>query len=206
MHEYSYSSDERRKWNVWLYVLSVTLIGILNVVIAVVEGLHSGLLVIQPPTTMVLFGFIHRQFVNRLWRHNLWRKVGIVSVPDLDGTWKGEIISSFENNPGQSLEESVKKSVEVRIFQSWTQMRIVWKTDESASSSEVAAIVRHDRSSCVLHYEFHNEPDELGVDTMDRHRGTVVLNIGENKLTGRYYTDRKILTKGRIYLKRDITS
>lgn len=151
---------------------------------------------------MALFAIIHRLFVSKLWRHQWLRKLGIVSVPDLEGSWAGYVVSSFTNYSGQRLEESDKKSVEVRISQSWTHIRIVWKTDESSSSSEVAAIVRHDKSSCVLHYEYNNEPVELGVDTMDAHRGTVVLDIGENELNGRYYTNRKIPTKGRISLTR----
>ncbi len=204
MHEYSYNSVERRKWTVWLTLISIAAVGGLNWIIASAGEQFSWLLTVQPPSTMAIFAGLHKLFVNTLWRKKLMQKFGIVSVPDLEGRWEGHLVSSFTNEPGQTLEESDQKPVEVRITQTWTHIRISWRTDESSSASEVASIVRHDKSSCVLHYEYNNEPEELGVETMDSHRGTVILDIGENELNGRYYTNRTIPTKGRVFLKRDV--
>lgn len=204
MHWYTYNSNERRNWAIALFVLSGVAITGLNFLIAAAGEHASWLLTVQPPSVMAIFAIAHWFFVRHLWRVRIMQRLGIVSVPDLNGCWKGHIVSSFTNDPGQTPAESDKKPVKVRIIQSWTHIRIVWSTDESASSSEVAAIIRRDRSNCVLHYEYHNEPDELGHKDMHAHRGTVILNIGENNLKGRYYTNRMISTKGTISLTRAV--
>ena len=202
VHEYSYNSDERRQWTVWLYRFSLAIITVLNIGIALLHDLNNVLLVFQAPTTVFVFGFIHRQFETRLWQRKWLRRLGVVSVPDLSGHWKGHVISSFMNEPGNTAEESIRRKIDVTITQTWNQISIKLKTDESTSVSESASIICNGSKDCVLHYQYRNEPEPLVVSTMDRHRGTVLLNISTNELNGRYYTDRKIPTEGKMYLKR----
>lgn len=202
MHEYSYNSDERRRWTVWLFRSSIVLTGAINLAIAMTHEQNNLILVAQPPTVMSVFALANRLFLRRLWRWRCAQWLGVVSVPDLNGNWTGHYISSYHNEAGIELEEAEKKPVKVTISQTWERISIDWEADNSSSKSYVASIIRHSDTSYVLHYEYANRRKSLVSPTQVSHDGTVGLKISKDLLEGDYFTNANPPTHGRIRLER----
>ncbi len=207
MHEYSYNSDERRKWTVWLFRASVAISIALGLALAALEAAINQLdwivvVVLQPPATMAVFRAVNNIFETWLWRTKWLRKFDLVTMPNLNGCWKGYVISSFDNELGQQLENPRKREVNVDIVQTWNQIRIAWSTDDSTSSSNVAAIVCLDNKKSELHYLYFNRTRTFAHKNMHAHSGATRLEIGESEMTGEYFTNRDPATKGDIHLKR----
>ena len=205
MHDYAYSSDERRKWTVWLYRVSLALGLLLGFLLAALGAVLDQLalaIVVQPPATMVLFRTVHNLFETRLWRNTWLRKFGLVNMPNLNGRWQGYVESSFDNKLASKPDSLITRDVTVDIVQTWNQIRISWQANESTSSSNVAAIELLDSCNSELHYLYYNRTRIFSHPNMHAHSGATRLQIGENELTGEYFTDRDPATKGDIHLER----
>ena len=126
----------------------------------------------------------------------MFRGLGVVKVPDLEGEWHGHVTSSFDAAADQH-------PVTVRIRQNWTHMAIHLVADGSRSRSVVASIyVGTDETT--LSYQYQNEPNVWATPTMHAHNGTASLRLAENEsvLDGEYYSGRDRRNHGSIILRR----
>lgn len=192
MHPYATDSDERRR--IWLVLAFLALLS--------ATGLHAFLTRtgVQPPWWVDIpspVGFLalaYAAFDRWIWRWRLWRRLGLVSVPDLSGTWKGSVTSSHESGS--------EASATVRISQTWTSIGIALETSRSTSRSLTAAVLTKDPTGDRLIYEYLNEPRATAEESMQTHRGTAVLAIRDERLEGDYYTGRGRTTHGTLSLTR----
>ena len=190
---HSYDLEGRR----WIYgglaVLSVLFVWLLDV------GLDYAN--IDPPwwlSAPPFAGFytvLYWIFDRHVWRWRILRRLRLLSVPDLNGMWTGEIDSSFG-------EEGTNRDVKVNIMQRWASILITLQAGESSSRSTMAAFKTRDTDSPELTYTYLNEPRGRATDTMQMHRGTCTLRVASDRLEGDYYTGRGRGTVGELKLVR----
>lgn len=151
---------------------------------------------IQAPSTMSIYGLVYWLFDRYMWRWSSFRRLRIVRVPDLEGVWKGEVRSSYD-------EHADVHEVEVRIRQRWRSMSIRLRSEQSRSYSHAATLYLDAPEGEVLTYQFQNEPLPEAVDTMEIHRGTarLVVSAGD-RMEGDYYSGRGRLQYGSLRLER----
>lgn len=198
VHDYSSGSNERRNWTAALFSLSFVVSLVANgILIEILKIQWPWWFVVETPTTLGLFfGVIHWAFGKYIWRYQLLHKLRWVTIPDLNGKWKGHVCSSYDDH-------QVKKSVTMTIKQTWNKIRVELISDNSISCSEIAAITRESSTDYFLHYCYKNEPKPSSRGTMHAHRGTAHLRIKDNKLEGRYYSGRDRCTFGELLLTRN---
>jgi hypothetical protein len=193
MHPYSIDTEERK------YVLF--LIAIIGVLFAwgfyKLLGYYNILLPwwVESPSVFAFYGILYLVFDKWLWK--IAKRFKLIKTPDINGEWKGILRSSFD-------ELADEKSATLRIFQTWTRIRIVQETDQSISHSESASIVAETPEGPHINYQYMNEPKPDAANTMNIHRGTCRLSYvkKENKLIGEYYSGRDRQNFGSLIFRR----
>lgn len=128
------------------------------------------------------YGFLYTQFNSRGWQWLFFRYLGVVNFPNLNGRWKGTIISSYD-----SRNSKIATFLEIR--QTFSDVFIDMYTEKSRSTSLIADFIKAKNDQIELHYEYSNEPNEKADTTMHGHNGVVRLTYLEDKglLKGSYY-------------------
>jgi hypothetical protein len=135
-----------------------------------------------------------------IWDLWLWKTRLAQLVPGapryIVGTWQGTL-TSFWVNPSTGMRPAPKTAYLV-VRQTATLVSIKLLTDESRSSSTLAAISTVDGTS-ELTYLYLNRPDARFEDRSHMHHGSTALVLSGqpvHRLRGRYWTDRD--TKGEL--------
>lgn len=199
MHGYAIDSNERKMVPLYIAIVSVLLGLYIQSLIAT-----NNIAVpwwIEVPSVFALYGVLYALFDKYLWKYRVFRLVGIVKTPNLNGTWKGTILSSYNNF-------KLPYSMNVKIIQNWTKMSILLKTNSSSSYSTIAGITTENPEKMMLTYQYVNEPNDNSPATMHMHRGTAILDIEVdcNKLIGGCYSNRERQTYGRLIFERSCKS
>jgi hypothetical protein len=190
MHGYSTDTDEKRVVILFLAALAIAVAWVSSNLLAAVH--LSMPWWADAPSSMFFYGVLYALFDRRLWRHPLMRKLGLVKTPNLTGCWRGYLTSSYDNH-------AKRHDLSVDIFQSWTQISILFSTVTSVSRSCVAVIQVSDPEGIALIYQYENQPLADATRTMHMHYGTAMLRmLNGNGLTGDYYAGRDRGTFGRI--------
>jgi hypothetical protein len=136
---------------------------------------------------------VYLAFDKRVWKLPLVRRVGLVKVPDLNGTWVGTVNSAGGERP-------YEHPVTMEIAQTWRNLCVRLRTDNSGSRSVIGAMITEESGDAVLTYEYINEPGAHAADSMHMHRGTARLRLtsGGEILEGEYYTGRDRKSHGTL--------
>ncbi len=191
---HSYDLEGRGRIYAGLAILSVTLVWLLDWSLNFTD--------VDPPwwfsapSVAGLYTMLYWVFDRHVWRWRFLRRLGLLSVPDLNGAWTGEIDSSFGG-------EGTNRDIKVNIRQRWASILITLQAGESISRSTMAAVAARDTDSPELTYTYLNEPHGRAADTMQMHRGTCTLRLAGDRLEGNYYTGRGRGTVGELKLKRN---
>ncbi len=155
-----------------------------------IELVMGKLQLFAPLSAMGIYGLLVFLYDRWLWQ---WAS----TLRNLNGTWIGEIISSYD--------QSARTCCVAHIHQSWTRIEISLETKYSRSRTTMAALLGDGLSDAKLQYEYLSEPKGLATGTMQTHRGVCLLKLEHGKdgrrLTGDYYTGRGRQTHGQIVLK-----
>lgn len=131
---------------------------------------------------ILLFMFI----VYEKW---FWKCVPYHNIPKLHKQYEGTFKSNYDNK---------ERKMNVKINQTLFGTSVTIKTDESQSHTVVASFDITDNYKRLI-YTYHNEAKVEYSERSPQHYGTTILNVEDkNKLTGKYYTERK--TAGDIIL------
>lgn len=137
-----------------------------------------------------IYWILSKSFDKWLWKAKLIKR--ILNVPDLNGIWKGSLISSYNN---QSI------CMKLEIKQTWNKIECTSYFDKSMSTSNVAAIYTEDSGGPVLYFGFHNQSNDV-TNKMQSYDGYNILHISDGKLSGKYFNDRpnpkKTITGGNL--------
>lgn len=152
------------------------------------------------PDAITIYVLLVLIFTNWAWRLPIFRG-WLVPFPDLQGTWKGEIKSTWIDPATKS--KILSKDITLVIKQTFSSISCVMYTDESESVSNTAEINENDESGIFrLSYNYTNRPKANVRDRSAIHDGAAILKViiePEKKLEGEYWTSRK--TTGDICVK-----
>ncbi len=163
------------------------------------EGTPLHLALLKPFSIVVtVMALSWSAFDRWIWRWQLlsgW----FVSRPDLHGTWKGKLVSNWEDsNTGERVQQV---QIYLVVRQTYSKVTIRLFTSESSSESSSAQLNYDGGSVYTVAATYTNTPRILNRNRSPIHHGAVVLQVVGDPpvaLTGEYWTDRK--TKGEITL------
>jgi hypothetical protein len=149
---------------------------------------------------MALYGIFYGLFDKYIWKWNVLRRFSIVRIPNLTGTWSGEVRPV--ETPGISSGLRVATEITITIRQSWTTISVNGQTRLSNSHSLSGSLLTDEE--CSLSYEYVNEPSPAASTTMHTHRGVARLSLNNTctEFDGEYYSGRDRQNIGTIHLKR----
>lgn len=153
------------------------------------------------PTVITVDCVIAAVFAKWIWKWPLlypW----LVPFPNLNGIWKGEIQSTYDQQGSSGDRHSIAAILNIR--QTFLTISCVMTTAEMRSTSIHAAFeVNREQQQEQLVYVYCSRPKMTVADRSAMHDGSVVLDVVGNppaRLIGCYWTTRG--TAGDIELKR----
>jgi len=181
-----YSSSDNRTPALGAIAAGAVLIAIGMNVAAEALGIGPAWLV-SSPTVAAAFGLIYRFVDTVAWRWPLLRRLGLIEVPLLQGTYDGRLISSYQQTT---------RPVRICIDQTWSKIVIrfdVLPPTSSTSYSVTAGLstVGHHQARLTYTYRNQTRPGVADQD-MNDHDGTaeVVIDTQTGELHGRYFNFR----------------
>ena len=198
MHPYATDSSERVTIPVIVIAVAIgASFGVAKLVTA--SGLQDKLWWLDVPAVWGFYVLFLKGFDRWVWTWPVLRMIGLVRVPDLNGTWTGHGVSLFEDGQGKNT----RFDVQVRIAQRWTQCLIQLETAHSQSESVIGGITVGEGQRPTLSYEYRNEPRALASQGMQAHRGAARLEMHDDgHLEGEYYSGRGRQGYGTLHLRR----
>lgn len=183
----------RQDWFFFILAAVVLISAILHQVISVFLGHPQPTLYAlagSGATGLTIFVFL---FSKWLWKWSFWHRIGLVTFPDLTGTWSGHLVSGIANNPQSKL------PLECVIKQdAWS---ISWKawTAHSENRSISATLFKdevHDDIKLAIVYENLVKHGAAAAYSAD-HRGATILELRTDNtrtlaLIGSYWTNKKV--------------
>lgn len=182
MHPYTTNSNEYRVINFILAVFSLVSAWLLSNLLG---KINIQLWWLDVPSVFGFYMIFHFLFDHYLWKLRIFYKLKIIRIPNLNGSWKGEIESSHD-------EFQNKYEILLEIYQSWTRISISLKSPLSSSKSEICGINIGDNKKIILTYQYFNEPNIKSNENLQIHRGTSLLyyNQEQKSLEGYYYSGK----------------
>lgn len=136
-------------------------------------------------------------FENLVWRWSWLQRWSWFPVPDLNGTWKGTLVSSYVRD-GEAL-EPLEAYIVVR--QSFLNISVRQFTAESASTTLVSSIRSDADGVKHLNVTYFNSPDLQRQAESRAHSGTFdycVEGHPASELAGSYWTSRATFGDARL--------
>ncbi|CAG1769859.1 hypothetical protein BAC3_00603 [uncultured bacterium] len=185
-----------------IYVQIITFLLIWGVVILAFEKytpLDLWLAIKRIPLAISVYAFFGFVFIKWLWRWDLLQG-WLIRVPDLQGTWRGELKSDWiDPITGKGIEPI---PIVLVIKQTFSDIKCISMTKESTSYSTTAAFNSiHGTDDLYLTYNYTNRPLTTIRERSAIHDGAAILKIikkPRQSLKGEYWTNRK--TKGEMTL------
>lgn len=201
MHPYGTDSSERIRFlaiiiplSIWAAQLARWLLGLAHW-----QWPDVAQFLFDPTSAVTFYALLYLTFNRWIWRWTLFRRIGLVSIPDLNGSWRGEMCSSFHN-----FEQQI--AFQASIGQSWSKMVVRFSTGQSASHSETASFILNAGTGPTLSYTYLNRPRASEDPNLEMHQGTAVLimrSLGPSaRMEGEYYSSRGRANHGDIWMER----
>ncbi len=187
MHKYTKPNTQEKTIYFILALISIAIsIGIslyVKGIDIIVKSLKDFLIVIYSGMPFPIYKGIQWAFDKWLWKLPLINQ--IINVPNLNGVYKGQLKSSYDNF-------QQPKDFTLIIKQTFSEISIIFKTDTSESKS-ISAYLKKEMDKSLLVYDYHNEPTKVSIDTLNEHKGTTWIKFDEKScsFSGRYYTDKR---------------
>lgn len=195
MHPYSTNTD-RLKFFVFLGLVSALFTPLANELLRNFQFLKE----LEPWVSAgvsfgAIYGLAYAAFNSFIWRLKMLKMLHAPTVPDLRGTYKGKLISSYKQT---------EVELQIEIEQTWTKILVYLQTgtDSSESYSYMASMFELDGKSVRLSYTYTNEPFSAIADPdMQPHDGTASLVFRKDgSVKGKYFNARQ--RTGTIVLKK----
>lgn len=209
MINYSIDSSIRRKIIIIFFVISLLLVKPINSILTIAYNLIITVLPftaegfdllskigisVSGVSLLSIFTILYFLFCKFGWK----RVTRLTGIPNLNGVWKGELISSHIN---PETNENVQLDMTLEIIQNWNSISLRADFPESSSYSKTASLHTNEQKGIVLGFSFRN--DSMNIDINSREfSGYNELTYKNDKLEGVYFTNRDKGTHGTIKLKK----
>jgi len=161
-----------------------------------VPGTWVKVLSVVPIAVVAIFAL----FDNWIWR--LGRVKRLVHRPQLNGTWKGTLVSLREDAQGRETEHN-PIPIFVVIYQSYLTLSVCLMSEESKSRSIATVLEKSQPHEYTIYYHYNNLPGLLVRGGSPAHTGGARIEVNgvtPTTLTGEYWTDRR--TRGTFIAER----
>jgi hypothetical protein len=190
----------RREIFVWIQLFAFVIIWAGALLVSGVTLEISWEAIKRLPDVVTIYVVLSLIFINWAWRLPIF-KGWLVLLPDLQGTWKGTLESTWvDPNTNRKIP---LKDVTLVIKQTFLTISCEMYTDESYSFSNTAQINQDDESRIFwLSYNYTNRSKANVRDRSAIHDGAAILKVItglDRVLEGEYWTSRK--TTGDICVK-----
>ena len=194
MHAYAANTNERFNVHKWLAFISVPLSVLItysySIVFSQVQGIIDWL--IGPSSMLGVWATCYLIYDNYIWKFKIGDRQRFSKIPNLNGTWKGEIHS-------ESRCEGKEVRAVLNITQTWSKILVKFESEYANSHSRMAMLNIYGSIDEGLNYEFASEAraikpcngnDDDFASASVALRGTVSLRYfpREKSLEGDYYT------------------
>jgi hypothetical protein len=143
------------------------------------------------PDVVMIFVVLSFVFTKWLWRIS-WFRGWLVRFPDLQGTWEGELDSTWENPKTGQREPAIKAFLVIR--QTFSTISCTMFTKEMVSFSRAAQLVKDEPSDAIaLSFNYTSTPKAVIRERSAVHDGAAdlrVVNVPKRMLEGQYWTGR----------------
>lgn len=189
MHPYSLDNNIRRYIYMGIAVISL-------LIPQYFEKLQAIFGVSEPIGFTISFGAIYG-VLYFLFDKYLWKVLSVLKlIVILDGKWNAKGISSYQDEHGKNF----TYDMDVIIKQTFTNIEIFTKTENSTSKSTMASIELN-HAQPIIQYTFENIPKNMANEELQRHPGLVELRIeSKNTLSGDYFSGKHRLRFGELNL------
>jgi len=180
-----------KRLEVWFYVVPFVMSWMLIIQISGIAPLVSYEAIKKIPDAVMFTGLFYYLFSKYWWRSKLFKK-WLIPYPNLQGTWEGEIKSTWVNPKTKKAIDPIK--VQFCIKQSFEDINISMFTKESNSYSQAASFIYENDSTVGLSFTYSNKPNAVVRDRSEIHDGAAclrVVNLLNLALEGEYWTSRK---------------
>lgn len=145
------------------------------------------------PEVVTVFVLLRLVFTKWLWRCRVFTYKGwLVQFPDLEGTWEGELHSTWENPKTGEREPPIKAFLVIR--QTFSKISCTMFTKESVSFSRAAQLVKEEASDAIaLSFNYTSTPKAVVRELSAVHDGAAdlrVVRVPKRMLEGQYWTGR----------------
>ena len=133
---------------------------------------------------IAVYGLIYFLFDKYFWKWSIFRYIGIVWFPNLNGRWTGTQMSSYKDGNEKNVEVDGK----LEISQTFSKICVRGYYAKSDSES-VAASFAECNDQVYLFYTYDNDPGSLKTGTMQRHKGSGKIKLlpSEKRIKGCYW-------------------
>ena len=137
----------------------------------------------ESPSVLSTMAFIYLLFDNYFWSKKFFKTIKLIEMPDLNGRWKGVIVSSYHEHQRET-------PAVLEVYQTSSKIFISMYLEHSESNSLVAGFVKKEDGRIELHYEYQNVPKMNAIETMKIHFGTAQFKYyaDTDSLEGSYYS------------------
>lgn len=194
---HAYSNETASRWRV-IGVIAILAVGVEYAASDIVSLVSQKAgFSLATPSVFAIFAALYGAFRLLLWRFGAW--FGMLSTADLNGTWKGELRSSYTNF-------ETGYPITLRIDQNWDEIEVQVETEQSRSRSTSASL-ECSAAETALTYTYQNDPYASAEEDMEAHEGTARLRrVETDELKGQYYTGKGRGRYGEIEVTRQSES
>jgi hypothetical protein len=143
------------------------------------------------PDVVTVFVVISFVFTKWLWRIS-WFRGWLVRFPDLQGTWEGELQSTWENPETRERPAAIKMFLVVR--QTFSTISCTMFTKESVSYSRAAQLAKDEETEAIsLSFNYTNRSKATIRAKSAIHDGAAhlrIVTVPSRMLEGEYWTGR----------------
>ena len=200
LHTYSVNdllnSSERTQVLYKLAAGATVIAGTISSIFAWITEYWGASIVLSAPATVVIYLFLVRRVELDLWKNKQVRVILGISLPNINGRWKGS--AQRRNRNGEPIQDS--NEGKMYIFQTWSTLGVEFET-EFTSSQSTGGFLTQGGYHLILTIEYHAERRDPYKDNVDvqAHRGMCKFKIpmkedGEfdlSKIEVPYYTDHR---------------
>lgn len=193
------SNDLGLEWRIYLYSIVLSIFSFFLLLMPFYDFLKTYFnfaipIWVETPSIIGLYGLFNRIFEKIIWKHKIVSWFGLPKIPNLNGKWNATMKSSYGGT----------KDAEVTISQSFSKLTVVLKTDQSVSTTKMAAFQLQNPVHQTLTYTYLSKPISTAPTTMSIHEGTGCIEILNSKeLKGEYYSGRGRQIFGEISLTKN---